>query len=247
MSKSLLLTYEDQSIQFRDDGWFNATNAGERFGKRPNDWLSLPSTAEYISALERRYGKIRYVRTSRARADRGGGTWLHPKLGVPFARWLDVDFAVWCDEQIARIIHGDPGTIDWRRLRHEAAASYKVMSAILQETRRDAGKKTASHHFINEAKLVNWALSGEFKGLDRDGLTGAELDVLARLEERNAVLIARGADREQRKADLLALAGDRWLPNENAPVGMIHQGVDLVRQDRVISKPSREGRQPQPA
>ncbi len=25
---------------------------------------------------------------------------MHPKLAIRFAQWLDVDFAVWCDEQI---------------------------------------------------------------------------------------------------------------------------------------------------
>ena len=36
----------------------------------------------------------------------GGGTWLHPKLAIHFARWLDPKFAVWCDEQIEHIISG---------------------------------------------------------------------------------------------------------------------------------------------
>jgi len=45
-----------------------------------------------------------YVKTSRARADRGGVTWMHPKLAVPFARWLDVHFGVWCDLQIDTIM-----------------------------------------------------------------------------------------------------------------------------------------------
>ena len=36
----------------------------------------------------------------------GGGTWLHPKLAVDFARWLNPKFAVWCDEQITRIMTG---------------------------------------------------------------------------------------------------------------------------------------------
>lgn len=31
---------------------------------------------------------------------RYGGTLLHPKLAVFFARWLDVRFAVWCDLMI---------------------------------------------------------------------------------------------------------------------------------------------------
>lgn len=38
---------------------------------------------------------------------RGGnapGTWIHPKLAVHFAYWLDVEFAVWVGEQIETII-----------------------------------------------------------------------------------------------------------------------------------------------
>ncbi|PSJ79956.1 hypothetical protein C7N83_09155 [Neisseria iguanae] len=36
----------------------------------------------------------------------GGGTWLHPKLAIDFARWLNPHFAVWCDEQIEKILSG---------------------------------------------------------------------------------------------------------------------------------------------
>nr|WP_110882822.1 KilA-N domain-containing protein [Photorhabdus australis] len=66
-------------IRFNDEGWINATLAADKFEKYPNDWLRLPETSSYIQALERRYGKIPYVKTSRARKDRGGGTWLHPR------------------------------------------------------------------------------------------------------------------------------------------------------------------------
>lgn len=100
--------YEGKSYSFRADGWFNATEAASRYGKRPGDWQDLPETQRYIQALQRTYQKIRYVETSRARADRGGGTWLHPKLAVKFARWLDVDFEVWCDMQIDKILRGEP-------------------------------------------------------------------------------------------------------------------------------------------
>lgn len=44
------------------------------------------------------------VRTKRGSPENGGGTWMHPKLGVVFARWLSSDFAVWCDSQIEEII-----------------------------------------------------------------------------------------------------------------------------------------------
>jgi hypothetical protein len=47
------------------------------------------------------------VVTKRGSAANGGGTWLHPKLAVAFARWLSPEFAVWCDLQIDALIHGD--------------------------------------------------------------------------------------------------------------------------------------------
>lgn len=44
------------------------------------------------------------------KAGRGGGTWVHPKLAVAFARWLDVRFAVWCDLHIDALLRGElPG------------------------------------------------------------------------------------------------------------------------------------------
>lgn len=104
MSVIVPFDYQGQSVRFNTDGWINATEAAARFGKRPNEWLRLPDTLEYLGALERTCGKIPYVRTSRARADRGGGTWLHPKLAVSFARWLSADFAVWCDMQIDGLV-----------------------------------------------------------------------------------------------------------------------------------------------
>ncbi|RFP19638.1 KilA-N domain-containing protein [Duganella sp. BJB475] len=99
--------YEGQGYSFRADGWFNATEAAKRYGKEPSDWISQKETQIYIQALDRTYRLGRYVETSRARADRGGGTWLHPKLAVKFARWLDVDFEIWCDMQIDKILRGE--------------------------------------------------------------------------------------------------------------------------------------------
>ena len=65
---------------------------------------------------------------------------MHPKFAVVFARWLSVDFAIWCDEQIDGIIHGTPEQTDWKQVRHEAAATYKVMSSMLDMKRQLEGK-----------------------------------------------------------------------------------------------------------
>lgn len=204
MAKTAIIsrTYENHTVSYNSDGWFNATEAAAKFGKAPYEWQRLPETVAYIAGLERKYGKIPYLKTKRGS---GGGTWIHPKLAVMFARWLDVDFAIWCDEQIDSIIRGKD---NWRTLRHATASTNKVVNAILQHTRADAGKQTEDYHYANEARLVNWALFGEFKKLERDSLGLQELDLLAHLEERNAVLLGRGLPYEQRKPMLKQYAMD---------------------------------------
>lgn len=209
MAELVKATYHDLSVSFTEAAWFNATAVAERFGKTPVEWLRLPSTKEYVEALERRYGKIPYVKSSRARADRGGGTWLHPKLAIRFAQWLDIDFAVWCDEQIEGLLKGTHQYYDWKKLRHEATASYKVMNQILQMTRQRLGKTCAAHHFSNEARLINWALTKQFGKIDRDALSPGDLDLLAKLENLDSVLLGCNATYEDRKTELERFASEQ--------------------------------------
>ncbi|QSA98722.1 KilA-N domain-containing protein [Methylococcus sp. EFPC2] len=198
-SNLIRLAYQELSVGFTREGWFNATGVASHFGKQPHEWLRLPDTERYLRALEGRYGKIPYVKTSRARVDRGGGTWLHPKLAVAFARWLDIDFSVWCDEQIDALLRGSHPAYDWEKARSTATASFRVMVEVLILARQAEGKTTAQHHFVNEARLIAWAVSGKFEALDRASLTVSQLSLLALLEERNAVLLARSVPYGDRK------------------------------------------------
>lgn len=101
--------YQGQAVRFNSEGWINATDVAKRFGKRPVDWLKQGETKEYLKALAEALtcdaGSL--VETSKARSDRGGGTWFHPKLAVAFARWLDLKFAVWCDLHIDALLRGE--------------------------------------------------------------------------------------------------------------------------------------------
>lgn len=110
-------------VEFTADGWFCATTAAARFGKRPAEWLRLPETKRYIAALCRRseVGKSHFARTIRGGAAGAAGTWLHPKLAVVFARWLDIDFAVWADEQIDALLRQQAGEDAAERMREIGA------------------------------------------------------------------------------------------------------------------------------
>ena len=211
MTASLVrIDYQGMPVNFNEDGWFNATVAAAHYGKRPVDWLALDSSREYITTL---CELLRSEKSSLLKVRRGGrgnpdATWFHPKLAVPFARWLDVRFAVWCDLQIDGLLKGHHSHFDWKRIRSEAAASFKVMNNILKLVREESGKATASHHFINEARLINGVLSGQFSALDRERLSESELSLLANLEVRNSVLIGRDLPYAERKLILKQYAVD---------------------------------------
>lgn len=211
MSGIVQADYHGIAVAFTEEAWFNATAVAEKFGKRANDFISLPTTKEYIVALDseaiQNTGKsgIWFL----AKRGKNGGTWLHPDLAVQFARWLDVRFSIWCDRQIREILTGAHPHYDWKRLRHEATASYKVMAQILQMTRLRLGKTSAPHHFSNEARLINWALTGTFGKVDREGLCAGDLDLLAKLENLDSVLLGCGICYEDRKMELEKFANEQ--------------------------------------
>ncbi|MFJ2455289.1 KilA-N domain-containing protein [Pseudomonas protegens] len=107
MNNVIPFHYQGQAVRFNSDGWINATDVAKRFGKKPIEWLRLPESAKYMDALARHLNMGEshlLIRTSKGRS---GGTWLHPKLAVSFARWLDVDFAVWADLHIDALLRGE--------------------------------------------------------------------------------------------------------------------------------------------
>ena len=111
MTSTILKPYvhngREINIQFTSEAFFNATSAAKPFGKSPKDWLKTEDTQDYIDAIRR---KFLLEQNQLVIANHGGdkpGTWLHPKLGVHFARWLNADFAVWADEQITVILSGE--------------------------------------------------------------------------------------------------------------------------------------------
>lgn len=175
---------------------------------RQLDSTSAVSQAKLLAFAK----KTGLVRAKAGPIENGGGTWLHPKLAVVFARWLDVHFAVWCDQQIDRIVSGTHPHFDWKRARHISSVSFKMMSESLRLVREEQGKAAEAHHYMNEARMVNHAIFGEFKGIDRESLDEKDLDLLAKLEIRNAFMLARGVSYQDRKKAIEQFAVDHQTP-----------------------------------
>ena len=190
--------FQGQAVAFNSDGWINATEAAARFGKEPHEWLRLPDTTAYMEALAK---SGIFPELVRAKRGRNGGTWLHSKLAVAFARWLSPDFAVWCDQHIDGLLRGE--SKPWASARREAAIGYRAVCDALAINCEAQGKTPQRHHFINEARLINEVVAGAFAGRNRDQLSAGELELVTLAELRDTALIGRGLSFAERKASLL--------------------------------------------
>lgn len=208
MTKLIQADFNGQAMQFTQDAWFNATEAAVKFGKRPVDWLNQDGTQEYIATLA---DMLKCEPGSLLKTKRGnnGGTWMHPKLAVRFAQWLDARFAVWCDMQIDALIRGQSKPDDWSAARVAAASNHRLLCDMVNLHRQAIGKSSAAHHYVNEARLINWVFSGQFSPINRNTLSVPELRLLELLERQDAVLLGMGKSYEERKAALLEFANEQ--------------------------------------
>lgn len=106
MKNLQIFNYNETPVSFQmgeGDLMINATKIAKQFGKRPNDYLSLPSTNELIKAITRKSG---IAENQLVRIVRGGvspGSWLHEDIAIDFAQWLSVDFRLWVNDRIKEL------------------------------------------------------------------------------------------------------------------------------------------------
>lgn len=95
----------------------------------------------------------------------------------------------------------------WQGAREDAILSFTGMSATLADVRTSQGKPTRPYHFSSEARLINFALTGQFGRLSRGTLSAVDLKLLAELQRVNAMRIAQDQPYAARKAALIERAG----------------------------------------
>lgn len=99
-----ILEYKGTSIQFEVKNGVvmaNATMMAKPFSKKPSDCFKTEQMQRYISKLSE---ATKIIEADLINVENGNGTWIHEKLILKLAQWLDVDFEIWCDEQIATLL-----------------------------------------------------------------------------------------------------------------------------------------------
>nr|WP_199067788.1 KilA-N domain-containing protein [Chromobacterium sp. ASV5] len=104
----LAKSFNGVAFEFREDGYFNMTKAAKAYGKDLSNFWKGADVKPYVEALGRYVESTEHLVQAQGGYHRtpGVGTWAHPKLAVFFARWLDVEFAVWCDSVIDSLLQG---------------------------------------------------------------------------------------------------------------------------------------------
>lgn len=182
----------------------------------PNQFLRNEGIQNFVSALDaevateaeltakmqlaQKIGKLQ--KSTSVHTIKGGknpGIYAVELVAIRYAAWIDPAFEI----RVYRTFQkSTKDKSDWRRQRHIASASSRMMDSMLQDVRKAIGKATEGHHFGNEHRMINSLLSGEYEGLDRETLPLYQLDFLAHFEIRNAKLMVMGLTYEQRKGAL---------------------------------------------
>ena len=113
------------------DGMFNATDLLKQWNtssgqqKDISHYFENSSTEEFVNALisEEKFTSRNsvYVK-SKARMDRGGGTWMHPIMFIDFAMWLNPAFKV----KVIKFVYDQ-----MLKYRNDAGDAYKELSSAI--------------------------------------------------------------------------------------------------------------------
>ena len=158
-------------FQRTKDGMFNATvllqawnNAtGEK--KEVKKFFENENTKEFLDALvkeENLDGQNSAYVKSKARLDRGGGTWMHPILFIKFAMWLNPRFEV----QVIKFVYDQ-----MLRYRDEVGEDYNKLAATLAKITPKNEMRELMEHI---GKGINCIVYGKHEKMLRNKLSTEE-------------------------------------------------------------------------
>ena len=130
----------------------NANKMAEAFGGSValDHWKRSENTKRYITALENS-ANFTELKLMKIKEGRTGGTWIHEKLVLNFARYLDVNFELWCDEVISSLIREGKIEIDPKEALKKKRADIMEMNAKARHAKQLTGLiKTTKSNDLKE-------------------------------------------------------------------------------------------------
>jgi len=85
------------------DDYVCLTDMAKVEGRRVGDYLDLPETRRYISALAKDLSLLPEDLVVK-KEGRNGGSYAHPEIAIDCAQWVSVEFRVWANRTLVRAV-----------------------------------------------------------------------------------------------------------------------------------------------
>jgi len=104
------LTQETRISKFNiPAGYVNATQMCKANNKLWGNYAQLDNTKAYWKALSTDIGipiseLVLTIRGGNDEQRRSQGTWVHPEIAIDLAQWVSVEFRIWANRELKRVI-----------------------------------------------------------------------------------------------------------------------------------------------
>jgi hypothetical protein len=228
----IIQNFRESKITFTEQGWINATATCEAFGKNGLDnYLRSKRFIEYAQVVSENLKYVNFTDLKFTKKGHQGGTYLHPKLAVEFARWISPAFGFWCDETIETLLNQQ----------QQAKASTQITSNMAKLEKRITSLEEDKHQAAQQLKALSevdtFALFVDTRrALDRlikDYATATQTPVKKiynLLYKQFSVMYRKNIYQQAKKCKMSPIA---WIESN----GFITEAYDLAKQ--IFRIPSR--------
>ncbi len=124
-------TYGDITLQFRNDGYLNATKMCQDAGKEWKHYHELARTKAFIATLSTSVAKTtdQLIITTTTGPNELRGTYVHRHIAINLAQWISPEFAVAVSELVFRYATGQVTTEESQRVAANIAAQVQVQES----------------------------------------------------------------------------------------------------------------------
>ena len=171
MNELMVREYLGNRIEFKMiDGhiYANANQMANGFGgsQKLKDWKRSENTKRYIEALEAKGKFSTPLIDTKIGGINGGETWIYEKLVLNFARYLNVEFELWCDEQIATLLR--EGKVELQPTNDKISLLMRIVTAN-GETELALAMNRYENNYVKPLELDNKIKSQQIAELQPKG------------------------------------------------------------------------------
>ena len=175
MNNVRVFEYEGTPVEFSTDNEsfviVNATEMAKRFGKKSNDWTKTNVAKSFMNAVSKsKKIDLADLLIVRYGGEPGtNGTWMHEDVAFEFARWLNPEFGIWCNDVVKNLIRNkmeSDGMSDQEVVQKALLIVNRQLEEAKKELEELRPKARTLDQITADDKLVDIGQAAKILGLD---------------------------------------------------------------------------------